>query len=165
MNSLSAQHIKDIAIRLCNGAATRNDVKFDKEKLDNIIFLYEVLIKELRAKMRSNDVLDRHKVSALITAAFIYNSPMSAIGEKPSHFARNANFIIALKISTGILAAFENKKDFHISREYASEFVRLLENNKSNLHFIASSEGKNNIEALFFLSHIYYFIEKCEKQN
>lgn len=167
MNQLSASHIKDIAIRLCEGAvqAKTDELKFNKEKLDNIISLYEILIEELRNKMRSKDVLDRHKISALITVSFLYHSPLSTIGINPSYFARNANYIIALKISTAILAAFEDKKDFEISKQYTSEFIRLLENNKANLIYIASSDGKNNIEATFFLSHIYYFIEKCEKRQ
>ncbi len=165
MNNLSAQNIKDIAIRLCEGASTQTDVEFDKNKLDNLIFLYETLIKELRSKMRTDDILDRHKISAIITVSFIHNSPLRAIGNNPSAFARNVNYIIALKISTAILAAFNNNKDFQVTKEYTKEFIRLLQNNASNLNFIASSEGKNNIEAIFFLSHIYYFIEKCEQRT
>lgn len=163
MNKESSRHLKSIVIRLCEATTRYDHVLYDEDKLDGLFSTYELIRDSLRESMRDNDKLDRHKIAALLTIAFLFHNPFDISSDNASPAIRNIKYIIALKIGVAILASFKNVKSYDVDISYSQEFVRLLQNNRELFNNIASSQGQNSIQSVFFLSHIYYFIEKCEQ--
>jgi hypothetical protein len=159
--------IKDIAIRFCNEFDEQfPDVTFNQQKLDNLIDTYSLIRDALRKKMKNpTALLDRHKIAALYSISIMTHEPLTTVGNNPSPIARNSNAILALKVGQAILASFQNEHNPKLSREYMSEFVKLIMMNRLIFQDVVSSGGKEKIEVIFFLSHIYYFIERIAEHQ
>jgi hypothetical protein len=164
MTNKTELKIKEITIKLCEQLSKQNDIVFQKENLDGLFATYATLRDNLRTKMKTETPLDRHKLAALIAFSIVAHNPMLASGDKPSYLARNANYLTALKVGTAILASFKDKNDFKVSQLYTQEFIKLLHLNKNTIKQICETNGLKQVEILFFLSHIYFFIDECEEK-
>lgn len=166
MNTNTEAKVKDIAIALCKKLATnQSDIHFEQNNLTGLFDTYSLLKEEMRAKMGKQTELDRHKIAALFSFAVVAHKPLETRGEKPSFLARNANYLVALKVATAILASFKDKTDFIVDKRYTQEFFKLLKLNQETIENICKNDGKVQISILFFMSHLFYFIDECDTHS
>lgn len=116
----------------------------------------------MRQKMESEKKLDKHKIAALFVFAIVANEPIQVIGENLPYAARVANYHIAFKTGLAILASFKHKSNFTVLPKYTQEFFRLLHINKETIKQICAQEENRQIGILFFVSHIFYFLDECD---
>ena len=163
MTKSTQEKIKTIIKTLCNELQEKYSITYDEKQIDNIFVTYNELKDRLKQQMHSPDkLLDRHKIAALLTFAIVANEPFKINKiDNPSYTLRVANYFVALKTALAILALFKNKTNFEIDKTYMQEFFRLLHINKSTIQQICKNKN-TDITILFFLSHLYYFIDKCD---
>ena len=166
MNTKTETKVKDIAITLCKELSTKqSDINFIQNNLTGLFNTYSLLKEEMRAKMGKQTELDRHKIAALFSFAIVAHKPLETKGKNSSYLARNANYFVALKVATAILASFKDKTDFTIDNRYTQEFFKLLKLNEMTIDNICKNEGKIQISILFFMSHLFYFIDECDTRT
>lgn len=149
----------------------KNDITdLDTDLLDKVLDEYESARDALKKYMKiplnqSNARLDRHKMAAVLLVSILYIKPIYSISQdsKSKKIVKNLNIYLGIHLGIVILSTFF-KKDFpndipkRVSRAYFEEMRKLIAINQNLLANILYS-GYNGIQSLFFLSHIFYWID------
>lgn len=150
----------------------KTNIKFNQLKLNSIINNYEYLRDSIKTFMKKEHEtqIDRHKVAAIMSIAILKNEPIEIIGDKSSATAkeRSANIILTFLISLAIIEDFyaqENTERIKIntSTTYIQEYTKLIENNLINLQSVWVNPKQDLSNIVFFISHIFYFLEENTK--
>ena len=170
MNNETELEIKNIAIKLADSfckSESRNFKELDKSKFDDLFIIYDSLKLRLKNAMKDTDKIDRHKIVSLVVISVLEIDVFETNNKhKKTVSSRNAVYILALQVALAVLNQFpENKKyNFRFQNNYLNEFIQLLHSNYdllTSIHNRYEGEKKDkNINIVFFISHIFYWIEK-----
>lgn len=145
------------------------NIRFNVTKLNLILNDYEFLRDSIKTFMKKGyeTQIDRHKVAAIMSVSILKNKPIEIIGNKSSATLkeRSANIILTFLISHAIIEDFytqENKKSIKINvpTTYIQEYIKLIENNLINLQSVWVNPKQDLSNIVFFISHLFYFLEK-----
>ena len=158
---------KDIKKELLNGT----NMSFDTNSLERTFKIYKKLNPQIKEKMNLKnekndaDKIDRHKIASILLVAIINSNPffnnLEHIDEY-NYLQKNAKYILAIKVAMTTMHFFDKRKDYSkiLESDYINkDFVKLISVNKKLSDKIC--ETGEDIEILFFYSHIFYMIEKC----
>lgn len=160
---------------------------YDNTKLKEILRDYSKIAKCVKDAMGKSlggklpkelvsdeEFIDSHKIASIfvivilkhsdVIKTFITNTGETTTVAKIPHiyFA----FVLGVVIIEGMYNAKnpDNQKTFYINKDYWTDFVKLVYANREAIQKpLSFVECNGSINGLFFMSHLFYFIEKeCE---
>lgn len=146
------------------------NLKLNESSLSNIFITYEYLRDNIKTFMKKEHEtqIDRHKIATIVSLAILENNPIEIINKdiELTEKTRDANIYLTFYVSQAIIKDFyyeENKEKLKMSlpdKEYIFEYIKLIFNNMIHLKKICSEPKEDLSNILFFISHLFYFLEK-----
>lgn len=154
----------------------RDMISYRIEDMDKVFIRYERLRDSLKMEMRitpeSNIQIDRHKVGALMLLALIKEDFIKLKTTKSStDVEKHRNVYLGFLLAKAIIRDFykidtQNHEfgvtDINIREQdgYSRWFRRLIMANKNMIDSISKASGNDDMNLVFFISHIFYHMEK-----
>lgn len=163
------EEIKKQIITISDGIVLKNkNIKFNKLKLNLIVNDYEKIRDSIKAFMKKEYAtrIDRHKVATIMSISILKNNPIQPVnGQEVTYAQRVANIVLTFLLSQVIIEDFyfqENKKEIKLETPdgYINEYIKLIGNNIRNLESVWVNSKQDLCNMIFFISHIFYFIEE-----
>lgn len=175
MDAQTEGEVKAIIDNLCKDVISKGkpSLIYNDKILEEIIDTYNELNPLVKIEMgyeeqeKRGNRIDRHKISAILTVAIVGNKPFfekHTEGVSLSAYERNINYLIAIKTSLAAISFFNEEKvrpEIIKTKSFHGDLFKLLHSNRVNLkRMLGKGFDRENIELIFFLSHIYYYIEQ-----
>jgi len=174
LQNILSLHIKKITANMKNVKTLSN--------FGEIIETYETCRDGLKDYMKipknlDKVRLDRHKIAAVMMASILYEEPIYTISAdvKKKKITTIANIYLAMLVGINILEDFykgggnENISCIKPDKIYFDEFRKLmLANHKHIINIVKTNKttkAKQGLEFLFFISHIFYWIDTKDRNN